>query len=283
MLTLTIALSGVLGLVVGSFLNVVAYRVPAGLSVVHPPSACPACGTEIKPYDNIPVLSWFILRGKCRACGEPFSIRYAVVEAATAALFALTTAVIGLHWTLPGYLWFMGVTIVLVLTDFDHKRIPNRILYPGIVVGALLLAVGGGIEGEWSALGRGGLAAVACFLGYLVLALVVPGAFGMGDVKLAILLGLFAGYQSWASVVAGVFLAQALGGVVAMGIARGPKSRNEEQDSFRTLAHRGLLAGHRVRQGDRRLVPVQFLILFLASRCAYWYASANHIFVITRM
>ncbi len=232
MLTLIIALSAVFGLVVGSFLNVVAYRVPEGLSVVHPPSACPTCGTEIKPYDNIPVLSWFILKGRCRACGEPFSIRYALVEASTAVLFGLTAAVIGADWTLPAYLWFVGVTIVLVLTDFDHKRIPNRILYPGIVVGAVLLAIGAGVEGEWSALGRGGLGAVACFVGYLLLALLVPGAFGMGDVKLGILLGLFAGYQGWASVVSGAFLSQLIGGVVALALLATRKASRRSKIPF---------------------------------------------------
>ena len=232
MLTLIIALSAVLGLVVGSFLNVVAHRVPAGMSVVHPPSACPACGTEIKPYDNIPVLSWFILRGKCRACGEPFSFRYALVEAATAALFALTAAFVGTQWTLPAYLWFVGVTVVLILTDFDHKRIPNRILYPGIVAGAVLLTIGAAVEGEWGALARGGLGAAACFAGYLVLALLVPGAFGMGDVKLGILLGLLAGYEGWAAVISGAFLSQFIGGVVALAMLATRKADRRSKIAF---------------------------------------------------
>lgn len=211
-------LAGIFGLVFGSFLNVVAYRVPLGRSVVNPPSACPSCGTAIRPRDNIPVVSWFILHGKCRHCSAPVSVRYAIVEAATGVLFAATTIIVGLRWVLPAYLWFVAVALVLVLTDFDHKRIPNRILYPGTVVGLALLSVGSIVDGAVGDLGRAILGGVFYFVGLFLLALIARGGFGFGDVKLAFLLGLFAAYRGWGALVVGVFLAFLIGGFVSIGL-----------------------------------------------------------------
>jgi leader peptidase (prepilin peptidase)/N-methyltransferase len=206
----------VVGLVVGSFLNVVVYRIPAGLSVVSPPSACPNCGTEIKPYDNLPVASWLLLRGKCRSCLTPISARYPLVEAANAALFYGVYRVVGLDWTVVAYLWFAAVTLALALIDFDTKRIPNRILFPGAFVGALLLGAGAVAEGELGSYGRSWITALAYFGGFLILALLVPAGFGMGDVKLAFFLGMFVGYVSWAALVVAVFGAVFIGGGVSI-------------------------------------------------------------------
>ncbi len=212
-----------LGLLIGSFLNVVAYRVPIGKSIVHPGSACPACDKPIRPRDNIPVLSWVVLRGRCRDCGATISARYPVVEAATAILFVAAVAIVGARWVLPAYWWFTAVAVALVLTDLDHKRIPNRILFPGIAGGSILLFIGAvtdgaGNDGGFAALGRAGLGAAAYFGFLFVLALVARGGFGFGDVKLAILLGLFLAYQSWGVLFAGIMLAFLIGGVVALGL-----------------------------------------------------------------
>ena len=207
----------ILGLVIGSFLNVVVYRVPAGLSVSHPPSACPRCGTAIKPYDNLPVVSWLLLRGKCRSCSNRISARYPLVEATTALLFYATFAVIGTRWVLPAFLWFVAVTLALSLIDFDTKRIPNRILFPGAVVGVVLLGGGAALDGALAAYGRSWLAAMAYFGGFLLLALIYPPGFGMGDVKLAFMLGMFSGFVAWASLAASVFLAIMVGGVLSIG------------------------------------------------------------------
>lgn len=206
----------VVGLVVGSFLNVVVYRIPAGLSIVSPPSACPNCGTEIKPYDNLPVISWLVLRGKCRSCRSPISARYPLVEAASAALFLCVYLVVGLNWTVVAYLWFAGVTLALALIDFDTKRIPNRILIPGALIGAVILGAGAVAEGGLGSYGRSWLTALAYFSGFLVLALIVPAGFGMGDVKLAFFLGMFVGYVSWAALVVAVFGAVFIGGGVSI-------------------------------------------------------------------
>ena len=215
---LVAGIAGLFGLAFGSFVNVVAYRVPLGRSVVNPPSACPACESPIRPRDNLPVVSWILLRGKCRDCGEPISARYAIVEAVTGLLFAVTVLIIGVAWVLPAYLWFASVTIVLILTDLDHKRIPNRILYPGTVVGLVLLAGGGLLDGGAGDLGRGALGGVFYFSGLLVLALIARGGFGFGDVKLAFMLGLFLAFRGWEHLLVGIFLAFFIGGVIAIAL-----------------------------------------------------------------
>lgn len=218
MTELVVFVSAVFGLIVGSFLNVVVYRIPNGLSVVSPPSACPNCDTPIRPRDNIPVFGWLILRGRCRDCDHPISARYPIVEATTAVLFAGTAWVIGSHWTLPAYLWFVAVTLALALVDFDTKRLPNRIMLPGTVVGAMLLAIGAAIEGEWAQLLIGFAVGLGLFAAFLLLALAVPAGFGMGDVKLAFILGLFAGYVSLAAGIFSAFAGFVIGGLVSVGL-----------------------------------------------------------------
>jgi leader peptidase (prepilin peptidase)/N-methyltransferase len=157
-----------------------------------------------------------MLRGRCRDCGVRFSARYPVVEAATGLLYAGTYLVIGPVWTLPAYLLFAATTMVLVLTDLDHKRIPNRILYPATVAGVLLLTAGAAAEGTLTELPRA-LAGGGIYFGLLlVIALAARGGFGMGDVKLAVLLGFFLAYQSWKVLWAGVFLAFLIGGLVSL-------------------------------------------------------------------
>jgi leader peptidase (prepilin peptidase)/N-methyltransferase len=211
-----VGLAGFIGILVGSFLNVIAHRVPAGLSVVRPRSRCPSCEAEIRSRDNIPVLSWVLLRGKCRGCSAPISVRYPVVESATAALFGATALVIGESWVLPAYLWFAALTFVLSLVDVDHKRLPNRILYPGTVGGAILLAAGAMADGDISSLWRGLEGGAGYFALLLLVALLARGGFGMGDVKLAFVLGLFAAFRSWESVGVAVFAAFVLGGVASI-------------------------------------------------------------------
>lgn len=216
MTTFIAVVSGLFGLAIGSFLNVVAYRVPAGRSVVAPPSACPECGHSIRRYDNIPVVSWLVLRGRCRDCRTRISARYPMVEAATGALFAGTFVVVGLTWVLPAYLLFAGTTMVLILTDLDHQRIPNRILYPSTAIAILLLVAGAAADGTLTELPRA-LAGGGIYFGLLLLiALVARGGFGMGDVKLAFLLGTFLAFGSWGTLWSGIFLAFLLGGSVSL-------------------------------------------------------------------
>ena len=209
---------GVVGLIVGSFLNVVAYRVPRGLSVIRPRSACPGCGHEIRSRDNIPLLSWILLRGRCRDCGSGISVRYPLVEAGTAAAFALLAWQIGESWALPGYWWAAGVAIALTLTDLDVKRIPDRILLPGALVTLALLTAGAFADGEPLAVVRGLAGGAAYFALLLAVALAARGGFGFGDVKLGILLGMTLAYRSWGVLAVGAFGAFAVGGLVAVAL-----------------------------------------------------------------
>jgi leader peptidase (prepilin peptidase)/N-methyltransferase len=162
------------------------------------------------------VLSWLLLRGRCRDCGAPISLRYPFVEAGTAALFGATAAVIGAVWVLPAYLWFAALTFVLSLVDLEHKRLPNRILYPGTVVGVALLGAGAAVDGSLGGIPRAFGGGAGYFALLLLVALAARGGFGMGDVKLAFVLGVFTAFRSWEALGVAVFGAFALGGVASI-------------------------------------------------------------------
>lgn len=220
MTALLLALAGLLGSAIGSFLNVVVWRVPRGASVVSPPSACPACGHPIRPRDNVPVLSWLALRGRCRDCGDPISRRYPCVEAATGALFVLATAWVllgsGPAGVLPALLYLVSVAVALALIDVDTHRLPDAIVLPSYPVAAVLLTVASATSGDWAALARSaaGLAALGGF--YVAVRLVYPRGMGLGDVKLAGLLGAYLGWFGWGALVVGGFSAFVLGGLHAL-------------------------------------------------------------------
>ncbi len=229
---LVAVVGGVIGLIAGSFVNVVAYRIPRGLSVIRPRSACPGCGHEIRSRDNVPVLSWILLRGRCRDCGSGISVRYPLVEAGTALAFALLAVLLGASWALPGYWWAAGVAIALTLTDLDVRRIPDRILGPGVVVTAVLLAAGAFADGEPMAALRSLGGGAAYFTLLLIVALAARGGFGFGDVKLGFLLGLILGYRSWGVLAVGVFGAFTVGGVVAFGLLVTRRSKRKDAIPF---------------------------------------------------
>jgi leader peptidase (prepilin peptidase) / N-methyltransferase len=130
--------TGVLGAMIGSFLNVVIHRVPLEQSIVLPSSACPSCRTPLRAYDNIPILSFLILRGRCRSCREPISIRYPIVEALTAILFVLVTIHDGVSFALPFDLAFVAALVALIFIDAEHMILPNVITYPGIVFALIM-------------------------------------------------------------------------------------------------------------------------------------------------
>jgi leader peptidase (prepilin peptidase) / N-methyltransferase len=176
------AVAFVPGLAVGSFLNVVAARVPAGRSIVSPPSACPACETPISPRDNIPVISYLLLRARCRSCGVSISWIYPAVELLTATLVACCVLVFGLTFEAAIAVFFCAVLVVISVIDFEHHVIPNVIVVPaaGIVLVAQTIREP---SVEWLLAGLG--AALFLFLA----ALAYPAGMGMGDVKLALLLG----------------------------------------------------------------------------------------------
>jgi leader peptidase (prepilin peptidase) / N-methyltransferase len=180
--------AAVMGAIFGSFLNVVAYRLPRGESLSRPRSRCPSCDTPIRPYDNVPVLSWLLLRGRCRACGVRISARYPLVEAGTAALCALVVVAKGADQDALLGLVLVLLLVPVTLIDLDHRIIPNKLMLIGAVVApAIVLLVSPQDIAEHL------IAGVAAGGFFLLAALAYPRGMGMGDVKLAAVLGLFLG------------------------------------------------------------------------------------------
>ncbi|MBB2947896.1 leader peptidase (prepilin peptidase)/N-methyltransferase [Actinoplanes lutulentus] len=208
---LLFCLAGVLGLAVGSFLNVVIYRVPRGESLVRPGSHCPHCDSAVRPRHNVPVLGWLLLRGRCADCRTPISVRYPLVEAGTAALFVAVGARFGWSWELPAYLYLAAVAIALALIDLDVMRLPDKIVLPSYAVAVALLVPVSLAAGDLSAVIRGLVAAVALYVFYLVISF---WGMGGGDVKLAPLLGFYLGWLGWGAVAIGAFAGFLLGGLV---------------------------------------------------------------------
>lgn len=207
------SLAGVLGLVVGSFLNVFAHRVPRGESVVTPSSHCPSCDAPIRRRHNVPVVGWLLLRGRCFDCQAPISPRYPLVEAGTAVAFAVTAVRLASEpRLLPAYLVFVGIGIAIAMIDLDVRRIPDKIVLPAYPVLALLLVL------DWNphALLRATYAAAALFGFYFLIAMLAPGSMGFGDVKLSGLIGGLLGYISWGALLTGAFLGFFLGAVVGV-------------------------------------------------------------------
>jgi leader peptidase (prepilin peptidase)/N-methyltransferase len=213
-----LGLTFVFGLVVGSFLNVVIYRVPRGESIVKPRSRCPSCGGEIRGYDNIPVLSWLVLRGRCRDCKAPISVRYPLVELATGLVFVIMTARFGATWDLPAYLYLAAIGVALSMIDFDVKRLPDAIVLPSYVVAGVLLLVPAVVDGAWHDYLRAWLGAAALFVFYFVIRVIYPAGMGFGDVKLAGVLGLYLGWLSWGVLVIGGFLGFMFGAMVGIAL-----------------------------------------------------------------
>jgi len=174
------------GLAVGSFLNVVAARVPLKRSIVHPGSACMSCGTQIAWYDNIPVLSYVLLRGRCRACDARIPLRYPLVEVVTAVLIAGCVWKFGLSGDAAVAAFFCAALVAVSATDLEHRIVPNRIVVPAAaIVLVAQTALHPSVEWVLGALGASGFLFLA--------ALVYPKGMGMGDVKLALLMGAMLG------------------------------------------------------------------------------------------
>lgn len=209
------------GAVIGSFLNVVVWRVPRGRSIVRPPSACPRCGAAIRPRDNVPILSWLLLRGRCRDCTARISSRYPAVEALTAVLFvlvALRFAGSESYAALPAYWYLAAIGVALGLIDLDTHRLPNVIVLPSYPVVAGLLTLASWGAGDWPALLRAVIGGAALYGLYFVLCVAKPGGMGFGDVKLAGIIGGGLAWLGWGSLVVGAFAAFLLGGIWGVGL-----------------------------------------------------------------
>jgi leader peptidase (prepilin peptidase)/N-methyltransferase len=203
------------GAVMGSFSTVLVHRIPQGQSIVAPRSKCPRCGVPIRARDNVPVVSFLLLRGRCRSCGEPISIEYPLMELATAALFVAAALLIEPLFAAILVAPFLGLMLALALIDARHRIIPNRIVYPSLVI--YLAAVSGGhLAGGGVDLWRGLIGLAAYSVPMFLVALAVPGGMGMGDVKLAALIGLVLGSFGLSLVAVAAFLGIVGGGVAAV-------------------------------------------------------------------
>jgi len=195
--------------VLGSFLNVVIHRLPRGESLVHPRSRCPSCETQIAGYDNIPIVSWLVLRGRCRHCGAPISPRYPAVELITALVFAAVVLVRGFDDDLIIELPFVAGLIALAGIDVDHKLLPNKIVYPLAAWGVVAVLIA-----DRDDLVEHLVAGAGAFLFLFVAVLAYPRGMGMGDVKLAGAMGVYLG----ASVIPALLVAFLTGSVVGIAI-----------------------------------------------------------------
>jgi leader peptidase (prepilin peptidase) / N-methyltransferase len=204
---LDIAATGLFGGLIGSFLNVVAHRLPRGESLVSPGSHCPGCGVPVRPYDNVPVLSWLLLRGRCRSCAVRISPRYPLVEFLTAAVFVLVVVLNGLDEQLLLELPFAAALIALAAIDLDHRLLPNRIVYPlaayGVVATLLL---------DRADLAENLIAGAGAFTFLFLAVLAYPRGMGMGDVKLAGAMGIYLGL----SIIPALLIAFLAGSVVGL-------------------------------------------------------------------
>lgn len=260
-----IVVTGLIGLLVGSFLNVVIYRVPIGKSVVRPRSACPSCGEPIKPWDNVPLASWILLKGRCRHCSVPISVRYPLVELGTGALFsavalrfsqpltAPTAVLISTLVLLVAYLYIAAIGIALTAIDLDTHTLPNAIVLPAYLVVAVLLVAASVVYGDYSQLWRSAVGGATLFAVYFAMAMVYPGGMGFGDVKLAGVIGLLLAFLGWGTLVVGAFAAFLLGGVFGVALLIGKKAGRKSGIPFGPWmlagAWLGIFIGERVWNG----------------------------------
>jgi leader peptidase (prepilin peptidase) / N-methyltransferase len=249
-----VVLAAVLGLAVGSFLNVVIHRVPRGESLARPGSHCPHCDRPVRARHNVPLLGWLVLRGRCADCGAPVSPRYVLVEAATGVLFALLAWHFGASPVLPAYLYLAAVSVALAAIDLDVRRLPDRIVLPSYLVGAALLAPAA--VGDWRAAVRALLAMAALWGLYFAIRFAYPAGMGYGDVKLAGVLGLYLGWLGWGAVWVGAFAGFLLG-ALAGGLL---------------LACRGASGKTALPFGPYMLAGA-LLALFVAAPVSAWYGS----------
>ena len=216
-----VTLAALGGLITGSFLNVVAYRLPLGLSVVAPRSACPGCKRPIAFYDNLPVIGWLMLRGHCRKCGERISARYPLVEALTAVLAVAVVLVKHSAHDIALGLVLVGVLVPIALIDLDRRIIPNKLTLP-----AALAAIGIGLALKPAGVPEQLISGAAAGGFLLLFALAYPRGMGMGDVKLAAVLGLFLGREVGVAILVGVLAGTLVGAAVMarVGVKEGRKT-----------------------------------------------------------
>lgn len=226
----------VLGAVIGSFLNVVIHRVPQGVALTGP-SRCPRCASLVRPWQNVPVVSWIALRGRCAACAASISVRYPLVEVGTAAAFGAVAwwstasqsgdsapwgpaGATSFSWVAVtvAYLYFASITIALALIDLDTHRLPNAIVLPSYLVVGALFVLACLLGADWAALLRAAIGGAILYVFYFVLRLIRPAGMGGGDVKLAGVVGMCLAWLGWTQLIVGAFAAFLLGGVFSLAL-----------------------------------------------------------------
>jgi leader peptidase (prepilin peptidase) / N-methyltransferase len=217
-LGILVAFCALLGLAIGSFLNVVIYRVPRGESIVSPPSACPDCGTPISNRDNVPVVSWLVLRGRCRTCGKPISARYPFVEATTSLLFAGAALRYGYDAVLPALLVLLAGLFALACIDLELRLLPRKIVYPLLGTVALLLVAASIGTGDYRSLWIAAVCSAAWFAAFYAINRYDERYLGFGDVRLALVLGLGLGYLGVATTLLGFFAANLVGAILGIAL-----------------------------------------------------------------
>ncbi|MGB0111724.1 MAG: prepilin peptidase [Ilumatobacteraceae bacterium] len=222
--SLLIVFAVVAGLVIGSFLTVVVDRVPQGGSVVAPPSRCGSCGLRLGPLDLVPVLSWVVLRGKCRQCRAPIGIEPIVMELATAAMFVLMAIRFeDMRAAIPAYCILMAVLVAQTWIDLHTQRLPREITYTGLVLGVISLSIAAVILGEPERIWMSGVGALIALVAMWLIYHFSKGGMGDGDVRLAPLLGLYLGWLNPGIELPGLFfgfIAGAVVGVAMMAVDR---------------------------------------------------------------
>jgi leader peptidase (prepilin peptidase) / N-methyltransferase len=251
-----VVLAALLGLAVGSFLNVVIHRVPRGQSLLRPGSHCPHCAAPVRARHNVPVLSWLWLRGRCADCGGRVSPRYVLVEAGTAALFAIVTVHFGLSTVLPAYLYLAAVAVALAAIDLDVRRLPDAIVLPSYAVAIGLLTPAAYTHPEAAV--RGLLAMAALWALYFAIRFAHPRGMGYGDVKLAGVLGLYLGWLGWGAVWVGAFAGFLLGALAGSAVL---------------LAQRQRVRGKVAIPFGPYMLAGALLALFVATPISTWYGS----------
>ncbi len=215
--------AGVLGLLGGSFLNLVAQRVPHREAIMRSGPCCPGCSARVALGDRVPIVSWLVMGRRCRSCQQPIPARYPLVELATAGLFVAGALRFGADPALPAYLVFFAALVTVAAVDLEHRIVPNRVVYPALAAGGVLLVAATLAQGPFTRLAYAALGGTASFAAILVLNLVSPRLMGMGDVRLAGLIGIFLGWLGLAQVLVALFLGFLLGAVVGVVLAiRGP-------------------------------------------------------------
>jgi leader peptidase (prepilin peptidase)/N-methyltransferase len=237
--------TALLGLLVGSFLNVVVHRVPRGVSLSRPGSRCPSCGHPIRYRHNVPVLSWLLLRGRCADCVARIPLRYPAVELATAGLFVAITlrlGQLGMLTALPAFLWFVAVAIALALIDLETGRLPDAIVLPAYPVLAGLLTLSAFLAGDSAALLRAVVGAVASFAVYYAIALARPDGMGFGDVKTAGIIGGMLAFVSYPVLLVGVAAAFLLGATTGVAVLLSRRASRSSRIPFGPFMVAGAMA-----------------------------------------